>query len=93
VLVAHACNPGYSGVRDQEDLSLKPAWANNLQNPTPPPKKKTFTERAGEVAQGTVLEFKPQYYRKNPKQNIGLELSVRTQVCNPCTQEVEEEGS
>jgi hypothetical protein len=27
VLVAHACNPSYSGNRDQEDHSLKSAWA------------------------------------------------------------------
>jgi hypothetical protein len=26
VLVAHACNPSYSGARDQEDHSLKPDW-------------------------------------------------------------------
>jgi hypothetical protein len=32
-LVAHACNPSYLGGRDQENLSLKPAWANCLQNP------------------------------------------------------------
>jgi hypothetical protein len=28
VLVAHACNPGYSEGRDQEDHGLKPALAN-----------------------------------------------------------------
>jgi hypothetical protein len=28
-LVAHACNPNYSGVRNQEDPSLKPAQANS----------------------------------------------------------------
>jgi hypothetical protein len=28
--VAHACNPSYSGGRDQEDHSSKPAWANGL---------------------------------------------------------------
>jgi hypothetical protein len=28
-LVAHVCNPSYSGGRDQEDHSLKPAWANS----------------------------------------------------------------
>jgi hypothetical protein len=33
VLVAHTCNPSYSGGRDQEDQGLKPAWANNLQDP------------------------------------------------------------
>jgi hypothetical protein len=27
--VAHACNPSYSGGRDQEDHSSKPAWANS----------------------------------------------------------------
>jgi hypothetical protein len=26
VLVVHTCNPSYSGGRDQEDGSLKPAW-------------------------------------------------------------------
>jgi hypothetical protein len=26
--MAHVCNPIYSGGRDQEDLGLKPAWAN-----------------------------------------------------------------
>jgi hypothetical protein len=26
--VSHACNPGYSGGRDQEDQVLKPAQAN-----------------------------------------------------------------
>jgi hypothetical protein len=33
VLLAHACNPGYSGGRDQEDLSSKPACANSSQDP------------------------------------------------------------
>jgi hypothetical protein len=31
--VDHACNPGYSGGRDQEDCSSKPAWANSSQDP------------------------------------------------------------
>jgi hypothetical protein len=29
MLVAHTCNPSYSGSRDQEDLGSKPAWANS----------------------------------------------------------------
>jgi hypothetical protein len=29
-LVPHACNPCYSGSRDQEDHGLKPAQANSL---------------------------------------------------------------
>jgi hypothetical protein len=31
--VAYACNPNYSGNRDQEDRNLKPAWANSSQDP------------------------------------------------------------
>jgi hypothetical protein len=30
VLVAHTCNPSYSGDRNQEDCCSKPAWANSL---------------------------------------------------------------
>jgi hypothetical protein len=33
VLVAHACNPSYSGGRDQENHGLKPAQAKSLQDP------------------------------------------------------------
>jgi hypothetical protein len=32
-LVAHICNPSYSGGRDQEDHCLKPAWGNSSQDP------------------------------------------------------------
>jgi hypothetical protein len=32
VLVAHACNPSYSGSREQEDHGSKPAQANSLQD-------------------------------------------------------------
>jgi hypothetical protein len=31
--VAHACNPSYSGGRDQEDHGLKPVQANSSQDP------------------------------------------------------------
>jgi hypothetical protein len=33
VLVAQACNPSYSGGRDQKDRGSKPAWANSSQDP------------------------------------------------------------
>jgi hypothetical protein len=32
-LVAHTCNPSYSGCRDQEDQGLKPAQANSSWDP------------------------------------------------------------
>jgi hypothetical protein len=31
--VARACNPSYSGGRDQEDRSLKPVWENSSRDP------------------------------------------------------------
>jgi hypothetical protein len=57
--VAHACNPSYSGGRDQENQVSKPAWANSLRDPIS--KKTHHNKRAGGVAQGVDLEFKPQY--------------------------------
>jgi hypothetical protein len=62
--VAHACNPCYSGGRDQEDCSLKPAQGNSSRDfisKIPTTKKK----RAGGVAQGVGPEFKPQYWKKS----------------------------
>jgi hypothetical protein len=41
-LLAHACNPSYSGGRDQEDQGSKPAWANSLGDPI---LKKTITKK------------------------------------------------
>jgi hypothetical protein len=32
-VVAYACNPNYSGGKDQEDHGLKPAQANSLREP------------------------------------------------------------
>jgi hypothetical protein len=56
-LVAHSCNPSYSGGRDQEDHRSKPVWANSLQDPIS--EKNTSQKRDGGVAQGEGLEFKP----------------------------------
>jgi hypothetical protein len=41
-LVAHVCNPSYSGGRDQEDRSSKPARANNSARPY---LEKSFTKK------------------------------------------------
>jgi hypothetical protein len=57
---AHACNPGYSQGKDQEDHSLKPAQAD-------PVSKIPITKRAGRVAQGEGPEFKPRYKIKKKK--------------------------
>jgi hypothetical protein len=64
VLVAHTCNPGYSGGRDQEDHGLKPVWANSLRKPI---SKHPSKNRAGGVDQGEGPEFKPQYCQKKRK--------------------------
>jgi hypothetical protein len=62
VLVAHACNPSYSGGKDQEDRGTKPARENSLRDPilkNPSEKKK-----AGGVTQGVGPEFKTQYRKR-----------------------------
>jgi hypothetical protein len=59
--VTHACNPSYSGGRDQEDRCSKPAWANSSQDPT---LKNPSKNRAGGMAQGEGPEFNPQYRKK-----------------------------
>jgi hypothetical protein len=47
----NACNPSYSGSRDQEDCNSKPARANSSY-----PEKTDHKYRAGGVAQGEGLE-------------------------------------
>jgi hypothetical protein len=54
--VAHTYNPRYSGGRDQDGHSLKPAWANSSQDTV---LKNPSQKRAGGVAQGESPEFKP----------------------------------
>jgi hypothetical protein len=57
--VAHACNPSYSGGRDQEDCSSKTVRANSLRDPL---EKNPSQQRAVGVAQGVGSDFKPQYH-------------------------------
>jgi hypothetical protein len=69
VLVAHTCNPSYSGGRDQEDCGSKPPWANTkppwANSSWDPILKTPNTKRAGGVAQGIGPEFKLQYWKNN----------------------------
>jgi hypothetical protein len=60
VLVAHFCNPSYSGGRDQEDHGSKPAHANSSRDPI---SEKNIMENNCGVAQGVSFEFKPQYHK------------------------------
>jgi hypothetical protein len=55
VPVAHNCNPSYSGGRDQEDHSSKPAQANSFGDPIS--QRNPSQKRASGVAQ--VIEFLP----------------------------------
>jgi hypothetical protein len=56
-LVAHTCNPSYSGVRDEENEGSKPAQANSSRDPI---LKNPVTKNwAGGVAQSEGPEFKP----------------------------------
>jgi hypothetical protein len=55
------CNPSYSGGRDQEDCSSKPARGNSSPDLI---SKNPSQKRTGGVAQGLGPEFKPQYHKK-----------------------------
>jgi hypothetical protein len=63
--VAHACNPSYSGGRDQEDQGSKPAQANSSQDLIL--KKILHKNRTGGVAQGVGPEFKTPVPKKKAK--------------------------
>jgi hypothetical protein len=65
VPVAHACNPSYSGGRDQEDQGSKPNPGKQFM--TPYLEKNLHKKRAGGVAQDVGSEFKLQYYKKKKK--------------------------
>jgi hypothetical protein len=73
--VAHACNPSYSGGRNQEDCGLKPAQANSFTRPYL--KKTLHKKRDGGVTQGVGPEFKPQYHQKQ-KQKKNLAVYIQT---------------
>jgi hypothetical protein len=60
-LVAHTCNPSYTGGREEEDCSSKPAQANSSERTY---FKTTLHKKAGRVAEGVSPEFKPQYRKK-----------------------------
>jgi hypothetical protein len=63
--VSHTCNPSYSGSKDQEDCSSKPAGENRLWDPI---LNNPITKNwAGGVAQGKGPEFKPQYSKRKKK--------------------------
>jgi hypothetical protein len=77
--VAHTCNPSYSGGRDQEDRSWKPAWANISVRPYI--KKTLHKKRAGGVAQGVGPDFKPQYHQENKINKYNRGWTDSTQLC------------
>jgi hypothetical protein len=90
VLVAHACNPSYSGGRDQEDQGLKPAQANSSQDPI---SKIPITKRAGGVAQGEGPEFKLQYHKKKKNNNNNQHTQVQEPDMIPFLQDLPAEWS
>jgi hypothetical protein len=65
--VVHAYNPRYSAGRDQEDCSLKPAWANTSKTLS---RKIFHKNRTGGVTQGEGPEFKPQYRGNKKKKEL-----------------------
>jgi hypothetical protein len=81
--VAHACNPGYSGDRDQEDRGSKPARANSSRDLT---LKKPITKKAGGVAQMESHTSKCEALSSNPsttggKKKIYIYIYIYTNIC------------
>jgi hypothetical protein len=62
VPVAHACNPSYSGGRDQENYISE---------------KKPSQKKADGVGQGVGPQYKPQYHKKKKKKKRELQASLR----------------
>jgi hypothetical protein len=71
--VVHACNPSYSGGKDQEDRGLK---STSLQDSYL--EKTHHKKRAGGVAQGVGPEFKAQYWKKKRKKDTRIQFLYRT---------------
>jgi hypothetical protein len=65
--VTHTYNPSYSGGRDQENCTLKPAQVNISQDPVS--KNRITKNWAGGVAQEEDPEFNPQYGKKTKQKN------------------------
>jgi hypothetical protein len=57
-LVAYTCTLNYSGSRDQEVCSLKPAWENSSRDPA---MENPSQKRVGGMSESVGPEFKPQY--------------------------------
>jgi hypothetical protein len=76
--VAHACNPGYSGGRDQKDRSLKPAQANSSVRPY---LKKPFTKIGlVEWLKMKTLSSSPSSAKKKKKKSLN-EISQLKLLC------------
>jgi SET domain-containing protein len=68
--VAHACNPSYSGGRDQEDHSSKQALANSSQDRISKKKKQKKNNHYGEVAQGVGPQVQTPVPKKKKKTTV-----------------------
>jgi hypothetical protein len=76
-----ACNPSYSGGRDQEDSGSKSAWANSSERIYLG--KNIHKNRAAGVAQGEGPEFKSQYLQKKKRlQTEGIHFPCPSDWCN-----------
>jgi hypothetical protein len=66
--VADTCNPCYSGSKDQEDHSSKPAWANSSKDPI---SKKTYHKKGlAEWLQVKALNSSHSTAKKKKKKEI-----------------------
>jgi hypothetical protein len=69
--VAHFCNPSYSGGRGLQDQVSKSVRTNRSRDPIGGGGEALHKKRAGGVAQGLGLKFKPEYHKKKKKKFRG----------------------
>jgi hypothetical protein len=73
--VAQVCNPRYTGGRDQEGHTLKPALASSSQDPVS--KNPISKNWAGVVTQGEGPEFKSQYRQKKKSLQFDCHINLK----------------
>jgi hypothetical protein len=80
--VTHACNPNYSGGRNQEDCSSKPVWANSSQDPIS--KRPITKKRLVEWLKVEALSSSPSTAKKKKKRKKKRVFGKSHAQCHVC---------
>jgi hypothetical protein len=83
MLETYTCNPSYSGGRDQEDCSSKPAWASSLQDSIS--KKTLHKKRLVEWLKVQALSSSPSNHKKKKKKKRKKRASSLMKLIKICS--------